>query len=155
MKFVQKLTPEEVLTLKDLSKFGPNYRYRQRAHMLLLSNKKYMLNELADIFQINRDQVSETISRCESSGLVGLRDQSGRGRKTKISPESSEIIILWVDKNVPRSTKKIMQYINEKLHLEVCEDTIKNLLKILVISGNDFVKQSTIYGIKMNLRNHN
>lgn len=129
MKFASKLTPEEVSTLNQLLKYGPCYRYRQRAHMILLSNKDYMLNELADIFQINRDQVSEIISRWESDGLVGLRDLPGKGRKAKISTETAKIIIRWVDDNVPRSTKEIMHYASEKLHLDVCEDTIKNLLK--------------------------
>ena len=129
MKFVQKLTLEETTTLNDLIKFGPCYRYRQRAHMILLSNKDYVIDEIADIFQIHRNQVSATINRWESYGLIGLRDLPGKGRKAKISLELGNKIIAWVEENTPRSIKEVMSYASSEIKLDVCEDTIKNLLK--------------------------
>ncbi len=129
MKFVSKLTTEEITTLNELVKFGSSYRYRQRAHMILLSNKDYMLDELSDIFQIHRNQVSETIERWESFGLIGLQDIAGRGRKPKIDVEATGKIISWVEANTPRSAKEVVNYVSSELGLDVCEDTLKNLLK--------------------------
>ena len=116
-------------TLTELMKFGPCYRYRQRAHMLLLSNKDYMLDEISNIFQIHRNQVSEIIERWESSGLVGLRDLPGKGRKSKINCHVKDKIIAWVEENTPRSIKEVQNYVSAELKLDVCGDTIKNLLK--------------------------
>ena len=129
MKFVSKLTLEEITTLNELMKFGPCYRYRQRAHMLLLSNKDYTLDEISDILQIHRNQISETINRWEAFGIVGLRDLRGKGRKSKIDSDSKHKIINWVEQHTPRSIKEVQCYVNTELNLEVCDDTIKNLLK--------------------------
>jgi len=80
MKFVSKLTDCEIITLTELYKNGPSFRYRQRAHMVLLSAKDYMLNELSDIFQIDRDNISKALNRWESYGLVGFGSFQGRCR---------------------------------------------------------------------------
>ena len=49
-KFASALSREEELSLKELSKFGLCYRYRQRAHIILLSARQYTLDALSDIF---------------------------------------------------------------------------------------------------------
>ena len=129
MKFVSRLLSEEINTLTELMKFGPCYRYRQRAHMILLSNKDYMLDEISNIFQIHRNQVSEIIERWESSGLIGLRDLPGKGRQSKINCHAKDKIIAWVEENTPRSIKEVQNYVSAELKLDVCGDTIKHLLK--------------------------
>ena len=135
MKFVSKLTDCEIITLTELYKNGSSFRYRQRAHMVLLSAKDYMINELSDIFQIDRDNISKALNRWESNGLVGLQDLPGKGRKEKISAEEQSKILAWVEENTPRSIKKVVQYISEKLNIEICEDTAGNdCVKLLSIS---------------------
>lgn len=129
MKFVASLTEAEITTLSDLLKYGPNYRYRQRAHMVLLSNKGYMINDLSDIFGLDRDNISIALDRWKDLGIVGLRDAPGKGRKEKLSSDYKNKIIDWVENNTPRSIKEILNYISEVLNIDVSEDTIRGLLK--------------------------
>lgn len=128
-KFVSPLSIDEELSLQELSKFGSCYRYRQRAHMILLSARQYTLDTLSDIFQLHRNQVSETLDRWDESGLVGLKDLPGKGRRRKLDDETLASLIDWVETEVPRSAKEIVQYAKEVLLLDVSEDTIKQYLK--------------------------
>jgi len=97
--------------------------------MVLLSAKDYMLNELSDIFQIDRDNISKALNRWESYGLVGLQDLPGRGRKEKILADEQSKILSWVEENTPRGIKEVVQYISEKLKIDICEETARNFLK--------------------------
>jgi hypothetical protein len=58
-KFVTPLTDEERLRLKEIHKTDPNWRTRMRAQAILLSEKGFALNQLATIFEIDRDSVSQ------------------------------------------------------------------------------------------------
>ena len=128
-KFVSALSSDEALSLNELSKFGPCYRYRQRAHMILLSARGYTLDTLSDIFQLHRNQISETLNRWDEWGLVGLKDLPGKGRPRKLDEQSLASLIGWVESQVPRSAKEMVCYAQEVLSLHVSEDTIKHHLK--------------------------
>lgn len=52
------LTKEEQRTLLDASRYAPESRFRQWAHAVYLNRKGYRINQLADIFVVNRDTVS-------------------------------------------------------------------------------------------------
>ena len=58
-KFVAPLTDEERLRLKEIHKTDPNWRTRMRAQAILLSEKGFAINQLATIFEIDRDSVSQ------------------------------------------------------------------------------------------------
>lgn len=81
MRYISSLNELEVSTLKDLSKYHPNHVVRRRGHALLLSNKKYSVSQLCDIFEVDYRTIIDWINRWERHGLGGLHDQSGRGRK--------------------------------------------------------------------------
>jgi len=83
MKFVTKLSGREKISLYELMRTSDNFKVRQRAHAILLSAKEIRIDLLADIFEVDRDTVSEWISRWETNGIEGLSDapRSGRPRK--------------------------------------------------------------------------
>jgi transposase len=80
MKYVNRLSEAEQRTLLDASRYAPWPRFRQRAHAVLLSGKRYSLAQLADIFAVDRDTVSGWLKAWEQYGLLGLRDQEHAGR---------------------------------------------------------------------------
>ncbi|NOU20552.1 MAG: IS630 family transposase, partial [Methyloglobulus sp.] len=55
MKYIKGLNEAERQTLLDASRYAPWPRFRQRAHAVLLSGKRYQLGQLADIFEVDRD----------------------------------------------------------------------------------------------------
>lgn len=81
MRYVSPLNDSEITTLQELFKFHPNHVIRRRGQALLLSNKKYSVPHLCDIFEVDYRTVIDWINRWENHGLGGLYDQTGRGRK--------------------------------------------------------------------------
>lgn len=86
MKFVNKLTIQEKGSLYELMRKSLNFKVRQRAHAILLSAKKHKIEQLSDIFDVDRDTISEWLNRWEVKGIKGLTDaqRSGRPRKKKL-----------------------------------------------------------------------
>lgn len=83
MKFVENLDANNIKSLDELLKTSKNYKVRQRAHAILLSGKKMSIATIADIFEVDRDTVSDWIKRWEQKGITGLKDSSRPGRPKK------------------------------------------------------------------------
>ncbi len=58
MRFV-KLTQEQQEQVEKLYRESDNHRERQRAQALLLSNRGYRMEQLAELFSVDRDTWSE------------------------------------------------------------------------------------------------
>lgn len=83
MKFVENLTKTQKKKLKELMRTSSNFRVRSRAHVILLSARKYKIDQLASIFNVDRDTVSDWIRRWEKLGFEGLKDAKRTGRPRK------------------------------------------------------------------------
>jgi|JFJP01.1.fsa_nt_gi transposase len=83
MKYVTKLNGREKISLYELMRTSNSFKVRQRAHAILLSAKKIRIDLLSDIFEVDRDTVSEWLRRWSEKGIQGLADapRSGRPRK--------------------------------------------------------------------------
>ncbi len=106
MKFIKGLSNAEQRTLLDASRYAPWPRFRQRAHAVILSSKRYSLAQLADIFSVDRDTVSGWLSAWENLRLLGLRDQAHLGRPCKGSDEDREWLCQAINKTA-RPTSSI------------------------------------------------
>jgi len=84
MRFLS-LTDSEAAQLNRVRKRHQSFRVRDRAHAILLSHKDQKIDDIASIFEVNRDTVSDWFTRWESDGLSGLQDTPGRGRKPKLA----------------------------------------------------------------------
>jgi len=83
MKFVNDLDSNSKIRLFDLMRSSKSYKVRKRAHAILLSAKKYKIDQLANIFDVDRDTVSEWLRRWEELGIEGLNDSARSGRPSK------------------------------------------------------------------------
>lgn len=92
MKFISSLSAETAAALQHLHRQGSSHRERQRAHAVLLSAKGYKLDQLAMIFEVDRDTVSHWLDRFEQHGLSGLCDAPKSGRPSKLTAESHRLI---------------------------------------------------------------
>lgn len=84
MKFISALTEADQRGLEDLHRDGKTHRQRQRAQAVLLSSKGFTLEQLADIFSVDRDTVSGWLDAWQQKGLSGLADAPKPGRRRKI-----------------------------------------------------------------------
>lgn len=84
MRYV-KLSRLEIERMRHLHQTSPSSRVRNRAQALLLSHQGYTRNQLAALFNVRLDTISDWFNRFESDRQTDLSDQSGRGRKPLLS----------------------------------------------------------------------
>jgi transposase len=103
--------------------------------------KKYKIDTLADIFDLDRDTISQWIKNWECSGMLGLSDHAKSGRPPKMSCQEADQahkIIL----ESPQQVKAAIPKIYEQLGKEVSRDWIKRLLKKSDTSGKESANRS-------------
>ena len=80
MRFISTISQGKLIKLKDIYKNDPSFRVRERAHAILLSNNGFTIDQLAKIFEVDRDSISSWFNRWENKGLEGLSDLPKSGR---------------------------------------------------------------------------
>lgn len=89
MRFI-KLDELSKRRLETMRKIDSRYRVRDRAHALLLSSQGLKINEIAAVFGVDRDTISDWYDRWESHGFSGLSDAPGAGRPPKLNPDEKK-----------------------------------------------------------------
>lgn len=79
-KFVAPLTDEQRLRLQSIYKSDPLWRTRQRAQAVLLSARGYTVNQLAELFEIDRDRIAQWLDWWNEFLFDGLADEPRSGR---------------------------------------------------------------------------
>jgi transposase len=95
-----------------------------RAHCLLLSNKKYTIEEITNIHGLHRDTVSSLIDSWHKFGLEGLYDQPRSGRPSKLTEDEKDIAIDLLRED-PKSIKKVIEILIVKTGKKISADTLK------------------------------
>ena len=116
--------------LQRIYKQSKHYQVRQRAHCLILSAQGYKISELMSIFKVSRNTVYNWFNSWDSSQLVGLYNQSGRGRKRIFNFRQGEQIKNWV-KETPKNLEKVQAKIKQEWQKTVSKKTIKRVIKFL------------------------
>ena len=122
------LTESEKTTLKELHKNHPKHRTRNRGHMLLLSENGFQIDEVARIYQLDRDTISRVYNRWEEKGIVGLFDEPKPGRPRSLSEQDvqrGEVLL----KEDPRSSATAQSRLEEEIGKKVSSFTFKRALK--------------------------
>lgn len=128
MKFVSRLTAEVKLTLREAQNHHFSSRVRQRAHAIQLSNKSYTLSQLAGVFDVRRNTVSQWINDWEALGVVGLFDKPRSGRPALLSDDEIERFRQYIDEN-PHQPKSALSRLETETGKTASDDTYKRCLK--------------------------
>ena len=89
-RYIEPLTEKQRSALKAAMKSHPNARARMRAHAVLLSDRKYSISQIADIYEVDRDSVSAWLKRWERGSLDSLGDDPRSGRPATLSRGRAE-----------------------------------------------------------------
>ena len=127
-KFVSELTEVEVEALKIIMKEEQSSRVRTRAHIIIMSNKKYSIDVIADIYDLDRDTVSNWVTAWEESGFEGLNDKPISGRPPTLDEKEKELVKKLAEED-PRSVKRIVNEVEQQTDKKVGAKTIKRILK--------------------------
>lgn len=89
-KFVKPLTETQQLRLKEIHKTDSSARVRMRAHVVLLSARRYSIDQLADIYEQDRDRVSLWLDWWGQYEFEGLADDPRSGRPAILGAAESK-----------------------------------------------------------------
>jgi transposase len=126
-KFVKPLTTEQREQLSALMKSAATQRTRMRAHAVLLSERRYSLEQIADIYQVDRDRVSQWLEWWEAEHVAGLDDGPRSGRPPKLT-ESERQEALTIALQEPRTIKTGLKRIADEIGKLISGDTLRTLL---------------------------
>lgn len=126
-KFVQPLTEAQREQLKEVMKSQAPQRTRMRAHAVLLSERRYSIDQIADIYQVDRDRVSEWLDWWEESQFAGLEDDPRSGRPPKLTEKEQKQAVKLTLKE-PRSLRQGLTAIASKVGKCISRDTLKRIL---------------------------
>jgi len=90
MRFI-RLTLDQAVVLKERMLQSKDYREISRCRAMLLSHKGYTINDLADIFDVDRDTITNWFDKYESEGISGLKDQARSGRPSKLDESQKKL----------------------------------------------------------------
>ena len=88
-----------------------------------------------ELFPVGIDQGYRFHGFVEWNHLAGLYSHPGRGRKSSFTPEQKTQIKEWVKEN-PKNLTGVLSKIKETWNITTSKDTIKRILKSLLMSWN-------------------
>lgn len=127
-KYIESLTEEQEQELRRIHKTDPASRRRIRAHVILLSFRRYSIAQIADIYEVDRDRVSQWLDWWEDSHFEGLDDDPRSGRPPKLKPEEQAQAVEQV-RQEPRLLRQGLHWIATTFQQIVSQDTLKRWLK--------------------------
>ena len=109
MKFIPALTEADSSRPGNCATQGQTHHQRQRAHAVLLFAKGFTLEQLADIFSVDRDTVSGWLKLWQERRLDGLADAPKPGRFRKIDGSLEAVLRDILIENPSPNMKALLQ----------------------------------------------
>ena len=127
-RFIKSLSEEQQRSLNQIVRNHSSHRTRTRAHAILLSARRYSINQIADIFGVDRQTVTSWLVCWQESGTDGLDDDPKSGRPPALSEEEEKQAIEIV-KEEPRSIKHQLLAVIAKFGKKLSLETLRHLCK--------------------------
>lgn len=132
--FVENLSTADRQLLTDLHQTASSARVRNRAHAVLLSAKRFSVAQLAEIFSVDRDTVSEWLRNWNKLGEAGLADEQRSGRPPILTPAEQEKAVTTALLN-PKFPHRQLGEIEKQTGKKISADTLKQMIKKKDIAG--------------------
>jgi transposase len=113
-KFVEELSEEQKSELQKIMKSRAPQRERMRAHAVLLSARRFSIDQIAAIYEVDRDRVSFWLERWRDIKFDGLKDEPRTGRPAKLSV-AERAQVLEMIKEEPRSVRRAVSLVAKRL----------------------------------------
>jgi len=113
-KFVAELTDEQKSGLRAIMKSDAPQRKRMRAHTVLLSARRFSIDQIAAVYEVDRDRVSRWLEWWKEFEFDGLADEARRGRPPKLS-SAEQVQALQMVAEEPRSVRRAVAEIENRL----------------------------------------
>ena len=90
--FAEIKTAQQRDRLVELWKQHPNHYTRMRGHAIILSADGYEVNQLVDIFGVERDTAASWVKRFNEGGVDALFDDDRPGGPRKLVEEEQQLL---------------------------------------------------------------
>jgi transposase len=127
-RFVQSLSEEQKQQLKHIRDTGKTRRSRHRAHAVLLSHDGKEIREIAEIFQVNRNTVSNWLDRWDAKGIDGLADKPHPGAPPKLKVNEQKLALELIGQS-PQRLDVVLNQIEQQTGKRVSASTLKRLAR--------------------------
>lgn len=141
MRYISNLNYESEKTLERFYKFSTKHDVRQKAKCILLSNKKFTINQLSQIFEVHVNTIYNWFDNWNQNGLLSLYNLKGQGRKPIIGNSNEQFMREQIIAN-PKQIKKIVSALETEKGIKVSKYTVKRFIKKnLTIFGKEPVNR--------------
>jgi transposase len=136
-KSVLKIHRAEPREIKKLLSLNEAYTVGIRLYLVYLVALGHSSRKLSELHHISFKQITNWVHRFEKQGIEGLKDKSGRGRKSALSDQQLDRIKTLVLAENPRkygfqaekwTGPLLVQWINNEYGLEYQKAQVYNLL---------------------------
>lgn len=128
MKRKITLPKEQINMLSRIIKQSKHHQVRMRAHFIILYAAGHLMRELARIFKVHQNTVTNWLNAWFSDGLAGLYNKSGRGRPSILTAEEKQRVKEEVKKH-PQKAILVLDWIKKELGKTISKETLKRVLK--------------------------
>jgi len=128
MRYIKNLSYETQSLLSRFHKYSKKHEVRQRANCVLLSYKKFTINQLKEILGVHLNTIYNYLNGWESDGLLSLYDLKKTGRNPILNPDNEFFVKKMIEKN-PKQIKQVVSALSTEKGIKVCARTVKRVLK--------------------------
>ena len=138
MRYIQDLDPIMVKTLEEGFRYGPSSRFRIRCQAILLSFQGQKIQDLASLYKVKRDTISEWFNRWERGGIAALLDAPKSGRPPKLDTDNQAHVdrVKALVAQESQQLDLVREQLQSEFSLEFSRKTLKRFLKSLVTDGS-------------------
>ena len=111
--FAEIKTAQQRDRLVELWKQHPNHYTRMRGHAIILSADGYEVNQLVDIFGVERDTAASWVKRFNEGGIDALFDDDRPGGPRKLVEEEQQLLECLL-REYPSQPAKVIAKLKEK-----------------------------------------
>lgn len=130
---VLQLSASDRVSLEEGYKFSPKPSYSRRCHIVLLKNKSFSSEQIAEIFDISKQSVNNWVKRFESKGLEGLKTKPGQGRPSILNKIEDAEKVKEIVKMERQRLKLAKATLETELNKEFSMKTLHRFLKLLAV----------------------
>jgi transposase len=135
--FAKIKTQKQRDELSALWREHPNHYTRMRAHAIILSDAKYEIEQIVEIFRVNRDSVRDWIKRFQEGGADALLDDDRPGGPRKLNDQEEDILRDLL-RQYPSRPATIISRLRSRTGKSIGRDTLRRYAQRFNLSWKRF-----------------
>lgn len=125
-RFISHLTEDQVQTLETLWQEADTHRERTRALAILLSHRRFSIDQMAQICSVHRDTIGRWLDAWGQDHQDGLQDAPRSGAPRRFEPQEEQRILELLEE-YPNQPQTVISLIGEETGKQLTRDILSRL----------------------------